>query len=194
MFFDHKSSPGGPPPDLANLKITDARVGDTLSVLGAAPDFSDVDFTIDRRDQYEAGSRNWGELSGAWRDHRVYLEVHNEIAGVEVLGLFDDRRITLDEIGLSEDDLAQIDARQNPADFFDFEEKFWLYRLSREMGVFSADRLTSGRAAGRGFYCWVFAEQGGKRFLNIRKFEGEPFALTIWTKIDPGDITVYRGA
>src|ERR1700761_3547825 len=113
MFFNHKPSPDAPPPDLANLKITDARVGDTLSVLGAASDFSDVDFSVDRRDQFEAGTRHWGELSGAWRDHRVYLEVHNEPTGVKVLGLFDDRRLTLDEIGLSEDDLASIDQRQN---------------------------------------------------------------------------------
>lgn len=189
MFFDHKSSPGSPPPDLANLKITDAKVGDALSVLGAAPDFSDVDFTVDRRDQYEAGSRLWWELSGTWRDLRVSLEVHNEVTGPEVLGSFDGRRLTLDEIGLGEDDLAQMDARQNPADFFDFEEKFWLYRLSREMGVFTADRST-----GRGFYCWIFAEQGGKRFLNIHKFEGEPFSAVIWTNIEPADISVYRGA
>src|SRR5689334_734648 len=132
MFFDKK--PPKPQVDLANLKITDARVGDTLSVLGAAEDFSDVDFTVDRRDLYEAGSRQWTALSGTWRDRRVYLEVHNEDT-VEVFGNFDGRRIALDELGVSEDDLAEIDQRQNPTDFFDFEGKFWLYRLSREMGV-----------------------------------------------------------
>jgi hypothetical protein len=186
MLFDHKPGRTGPVEDLANLKVTDARVGDTLSVAGAAPDFSDLDFTIDHRDQYEAGSRRWVGLSGTWRERRVYLEVHNAEV-VEVFGNFDGRRLTLDELGLSEDDLAEMDQRQNPADFFDYDGKFWLYRFSREMGVFSGNNTT-----GRGFYCWQFQEQDTNRFLNIRKFEGEPFTATLWSKIEPTDITVYR--
>src|SRR3974390_743427 len=105
MFFDHKPAPG-PQEDLANLKVTDARVGDTLSVPGAAEDFSDVDFTLDRADQYEAGSRRWVELSGMWRDRRVVLEVHHDET-VQVRGNFDGKKLTLDELALSEDDLSQ---------------------------------------------------------------------------------------
>ena len=185
MFFDHKSH-AQPQLDLANLKITDARLGDTLSVNGAAEDFSDVDFTVDRVEQYEAGSRRWYELSGMWRDRRVYLEVHSAEV-VDVFGNFDGQRLTLDELGLSEDDLAEMDRRQNPADFFDYAGKFWLYRFSREMGGF-----TSGAQTGRGFYCWEFQEQDSKRYLRIRKLQGEPFTGTIWSKLEPGDITVYR--
>ena len=187
MFFNRKPQPG-PQEDLANLKITDARVGDALSISGAAEDFSDIDFNVDRCDQYEAGERRWYEFSGNWRDRRVFLEVHNDV-NVEVFGNFDGRRLTLDETGLSEDDLAEIDQRQNPADFFDYDGKFWLYRSSREIGVFSA-----GNPTGRGIYCWTFQEQDGKRFMSIRKFEGEPFSASIWTKIEPNDITVFRGA
>ena len=32
MLFDHKPKPSGPQEDLANLKVTGARVGDVLSV------------------------------------------------------------------------------------------------------------------------------------------------------------------
>src|SRR5215472_2989649 len=150
MFFDKKPKPQE---DLANLKITDARVKDSLSVNGAAEDFSDVDFNVDRRDFFEAGSQRWMELSGMWRDRRVTIEVHSDDA-VEVRGNFDGRKITLDEIGLSEDDLAQIDARQNQADFFDYDGKFWMFRQSREMGLFPDSAST-----GRGFYGWEFHEQ-----------------------------------
>jgi hypothetical protein len=187
MFFHQRT--GGPPvQDLANLKITDARVGDVLSVLGVASDFSDIDFTVDRCDGYEAGTRRWIELSGSWRDRRVRLEVHNDDA-VTVLGDFEGRTFTLDELGLTEDDLTQTDQRQNASDFFDYNEKFWLYRFSREIGFF-----TWGAPSGRGFYCWQFQEQDSKRFLSIRKFEGEPFMATIWTQLDPASVTVYRGA
>jgi len=188
MFFESKPTHSRPQEDLANLKITNARLGDVLSVTGAASDFSDVDFTIDRLEQFEAGSRHWRELSGSWRDRRVYLEVHSE-GEVEVYGDFDGRKITLDELGLSEEDLAALDQRQNPADFFDYDGKFWLYRSSREMGVFS-----NPNARGRGFYNWQFQEQDSRRFLSIRKFEGEPFSASIWVKVEPADITVFRGA
>jgi hypothetical protein len=186
MFFDRKAAPAAVP-DLANLKVNDARAGDALSVAGAAPDFSDLDFTVDRIDYYEAGSRRWWELSGTWRSVRVYLAVHSQET-LEVYGHFDGRKVTLDELGLSEDDLAEMDQRQNQADFFDYNGTFWLYRFSREMGVFS-----EGNTTGRGFYCWRFQEQDTKRYLEIRKFEGEPFGGSFWTLIDPGDITVYRG-
>ncbi len=188
MWFDRKAEPAQAPQDLANLKVSEARMGDVLSVLGAAPDFSDLDFTVDHIDQLEAGSRRWYEFSGPFRDQRVFLAVHNDET-LNVLGNFDGRRLTLDELGLSEDDLAQIDSRQNPADFFDYAGKFWLYRFSREIGVFSASN-----ASGRGFYCWQFQEQDKKRFLIIRKFEGEPFTAAIWVDVEPTDITVYRGA
>ena len=186
MLFDHKAKPPAYQEDLANLKITDARLGDTLSVSGAASDFSDIDFTVDRWNQYEAGNRRWVELSGMWRDRRVFLEVHNDET-TTVLGNFDGRTITLDELGVTEDDLGQMDQRQNPADFFDYNDKFWLYRSSREIGVFR-----TGDTTGRGFYSWQFQEQDAKRFLSIRKYQNEPFTGSLWVSIDPADITVFR--
>ena len=51
----------------------------------------------------------------------VTVSVHN-----------DPRKLTLEDLGLSEDDLAQMDERQNTADSFEFDGKTWLYRLSRE--------------------------------------------------------------
>jgi hypothetical protein len=120
-------------------------------------------------------------------EKRVRLEI---IPGdiMEVRGWFDGRTLTLDEFGLSEDDLASMDERQNPADFFDFENKFWLFRWSREVGLFHRDQ-----PLGNGFYCWEFQEQDGDRFLQIRKYEGEPFAAFISNKVNPGDVTVFRG-
>jgi hypothetical protein len=193
MFFDHKPAPAAPQEDLANLKVQNARVKDTLSVLGAAEDFSDIDFTVDRRDVYEAGSNRWFEVSGTWRDRRVYLEVHTGDE-VEVFGNFDGKRITLDELGLSEEDMGDLDARQNVSDFLDYDGKFWLYRFSREMGIFSEDSSSQVNDTGRGFYGWQFQEQNGKRFLNVRKYEGEPFQASIWNRVEPNDITLFRGA
>jgi len=52
MFFKQGPNLSGPPqPDLANLSVIDALPGDNLSIVAAGPDFSDLDFTVDRRDQ-----------------------------------------------------------------------------------------------------------------------------------------------
>ena len=88
---------------------------------------------------------------------------------------------------MAKDDLAQLDERQNPSDFFDYNGKFWLYRFSREAAVYSG-----GAAPGRGFYLWQFQEQDAKKFLSIRKFEGEPFVAGLWVGIEPADITAFR--
>jgi len=181
------SPPPAPAPDLANLKVTDARVGDVLSISGAGDDLSDLDFTADRCAWFEAGPRRWFELSGGYRERRVALRVATG-DDVEAAIETDPRKPTIEDLGVSEDDLAQMDERQNTADFFEFDGKTWLYRLSREVQVRRSDQ-----AEVCGFYYWEFQEQGGKGLLGIRKAEGEPFAVTLATGIHPGDVTIYRG-
>jgi hypothetical protein len=107
---------------------------------------------------------------------------------VEAAVEIDPRKLTIEDLGVSEDDLAQMDERQNTADFFEFDGKTFLYRLSREVQVRRSDQ-----AAVAGFYYWEFQEQGGKGLLGLRKAESEPFAVTLATTIYPGDVTVYRG-
>jgi hypothetical protein len=189
-LFNHPEAPAtprAPAPDLAHLKVTDARVGDMISVSGAGDDLSDLDFTADRGAWYEAGPRRWFELSGGYRERRVALRVATG-EDVEAAIETDPRKLTIEDLGVSEDDLAQMDERQNTADFFEFDGKTWLYRLSREAQVRRSDQADVA-----GFYYWEFQEQGGKGLLAIRKAEGEPFAVTLATTIYPGDVTIYRG-
>jgi hypothetical protein len=68
-------SPGVPKPDLANLKVTDARAGDMISISGAGDDFSDLDFNADHYTRFDAGAHPWVELSGPYRERRVSLRV-----------------------------------------------------------------------------------------------------------------------
>jgi hypothetical protein len=180
-------TPRAPAPDLANLKVTDARVGDMISVSGAGDDLSDLDFTADRGAWFEAGPRRWFELSGGYRERRVALRVATG-DDVEAAVETEPRKLTIEDLGVSEDDLAQMDERQNTADFFAFDGKTWLYRLSREVQVHRSDQ-----AEVSGFYYWEFQQQGGKGLLGIRKAESEPFAVTLATAVHPGDVTIYRG-
>src|ERR1035441_2914838 len=160
-----KGAPSAPAPDLANLTVTDARVGDMISVSGAGDDLSDLDFTADRCAWFEAGQRRWFELSGAYRERRVAVRVATG-DDVETALETDPRKLTTEDLGVSEDDLAQMDERQNTADFFEFDGKTWMYRVSREAQVRRSDEAQVAK-----FYYWEFQEQGGKGLLGIPNWE-----------------------
>jgi hypothetical protein len=179
-------TPVRPVEDLANLKVTDARTGDVLSIVGAGDRMTDLDFTADRGARMDAGARSWVELSGPYQERRVSLRVGGD-EEIEVFLHADPRKLTLEDLALSEDDLAQMDERQNPADSFDFDNATWMYRLSREV-----QSWRDNQPSPTGFYYWEFLTQDGKRLLGIRKAEGEPFTVTLYTAVNPGDVTVYR--
>jgi hypothetical protein len=190
LFRKHPTPPAqtGPVEDLANLKATDARPGDAISISGVGDEMTDLDFTIDRSTWYQAGARQWFEVAGPYRTRRVSMRVANN-EDIEVSVHTDPRKLTVEDLGLSEDDLAQMDERQNTADNFEFDGKLWLYVLSRE-----AQSKRSDLPQPEGFYYWEFREQDGPGLLALRKAEGEPFAITLFYGIPAGDVTVYRGS
>jgi hypothetical protein len=159
-----------------------------ISVSGAGDNFSDLDFTADRYTRFDAGAHPWFELGGSYRERRVSVRVAGD-EDVEVAVHNDPRKLSLEELGLAEEDLAQMDERQNTADSFEFDGKVWLYRRSREVRAWRDGHPAQPPA----FYYWEFQEQNGKGLLTVRKLEGEPFAVTLYNGIPEGDITVYRG-
>jgi hypothetical protein len=188
LFKKPTPAPSGPAADLASLKVTDARAGDAISISGAGDNCSDLDFTADRLTRYEGGARRWFELSGPYLERRVALRVGGD-EEVQVGLHSDGRTLTIEDMGLAEEDLAEMDERQNTADSFPFDDKTWMYRLSREVQAARSDQ-----AVATGFYYWEFQEQNGTGLIAIRKAEGEPFAVTRYNAIPAADVTIYRGS
>ena len=187
LFKRHNTpSASSPQPDLANLKPTDARTGDIIEIAGVGDDMSDLNFTADRSTTFQVGSRNWFEVSGPYRERRVAMRVANE-EELEVSLHNDARKLGMADLGLSESDLAEIDERQNPADSFEFDQRLWLYRQSADATARRDDQPQS-----QGFYYWEFREQDGNRFVTIRKPQGEPFAISVYTIVPVADVTIYR--
>lgn len=175
-------------PDLANLKVSDARAGDVISISGAGDNLTDLDFTAEHRVRYDAAAHPWFELSGPYRERRVILRVAGD-EEPEISLHSETRTLTLADLGIAEEDLAEMDERQNPEDLFDFEGKDWVYRRSREVKAWR-----DGAVQATAFYYWEFHERDGMRLLDLRKSEGEPFSIALYTVIPAGDITVYRSA
>jgi hypothetical protein len=184
----HVPAPAAAPvEDLADLKPTQARAGDVISVAGAGDNMTDLDFNSDRCTWFQAGAHNWFELSGPYRERRVAMRV--DAGGDQAVGISTEaRQPTLEDLGLSEEDLAQMDERQNTGDTFDFDGKVWMYRISREVQSTRSDRPQPA-----GFYYWEFREQSGAGILAIRKEQAEPFAVTRYRGIPAADVTIYRG-
>lgn len=170
------------------IALPQARAGDVISVHGAASDFSDVDFTVERRNRYESGPNRWTELSGDFRGQRVYVEVYPG-RDAEIVGFFDPSKPTLADLGLTEDRLAELDARQDPSSYFDWNGTRWQYESSREIGYFENEA-----GNGEGFYRWVFRNPQSRSLLCIEKWEGEPFTVRPAQRLLSQDITIFRAA
>ncbi|MDX2154015.1 MAG: DUF4178 domain-containing protein [Bryobacteraceae bacterium] len=165
-----------------------AKPGDVISISAAAADFSDLDFTVDRRSAYEGANRRWIDLSGEHRGNRVYLEVYRT-PDFEVMGMLDPRKLTLNDLSVSEDRMADLDAKQDPTQYVEFEGKRWHYESSREIGYFENEQ-----GQGEGLYRWIFRNPNGPELLCVEKWEGEPFDVRVARRINPQDIAVYRAA
>ncbi len=192
MFRAPAAAPASPPAAIPlpvsrplETDVWDARKGDVISINGAAEDFSDVDFPVDRRGAYEARHHRWVDLSGEFRGRRVYLEVYRHPAA-DVIGILDGRKLGIGDVGVTEQDLASLDQRQDPSASITFEGQPWHYESSREIGYFENET-----GAGEGLYRWLFREPAGPRLLCIEKWEGEPFDVRIARRLKPEDIQVY---
>jgi hypothetical protein len=181
-------APNQPPPAALDAHPWDARKGDVISIRGGAADYSDLDFTIDRRSAYQTSNHRWIDLSGEFRGQRVYLEVYGK-PNPEMMGILDPKKLTLPDLNVSEQQLADMDSRQDPNAFLTYENKPWHYESSREIGYFENET-----GEGEGLYRWLFREQNGDRLLCIEKWEGEPFDVRIARRLNTQDITVYRAA
>jgi hypothetical protein len=188
-----KQVPGAKPPAIKpavnplDVDVWDAQKGDVISITGAAEDFSDLDFAVDRRSAYQGSVQRWIDLSGEFRGQRVYLEVYRH-PQPDLLGILDPRKLGIADIGVSENQLADFDTRQDPSVVIEFEGKKWNWESSREIRYFENET-----GSGEGLYRWLFREPGGARLICIEKWEGEPFEVRIARRLNQRDVTVYRG-
>lgn len=186
MFFNRKKKQE-PVENLADLALTAARKGDTVSVLAMGDDYEDLDFTVDRVSYYEGDpGERWTEVSGVYRGTRIFLEVWDE-PGVDVILTRESDEISFRSLGLGEPDLVRLDETKDTSVEIGVDGVRFRFSESGEALYFE-----DGSREGEGYYEWVFEEVEGPRELYVEKWEGEPFEASLGRKIQSGDCRVFR--
>ncbi len=190
VFGKKKTSPARRRPaksteNLADLQIQDAEISDTLILSGAAEDFEDISFTIDRKYRYEDDGFSWYELSGKHRGKRINLE-WSEDDELEVF-LNIKKGIKLALLGLTPKDLERMADKQSSEETVDFDGRQWSFESCQDVLFFRDDA-----DEGEGFTVWDFTGPDADQKLYVEKWEGDPHEAGLTQCIDSSTITVFR--
>ena len=181
-----QAQPAEPIDSLMDLCVTDAQVGDSISISGAGGDYDDLDFDVDRKHRYDSGGDESFELSGLYRGRRVFLEV-SEDDQISVILYAGEVKTELHDLGLSEEDLTRMDENQDRAEVCEYDGKRWNFQESGEAHFFREEG-----SSGDGFYSWDFWEESGDHVLSVQKWEGEPFEVSLGRVVNANDVHVFR--
>ena len=187
-LFGRKRRPPAPSQSLSSSdSIREARVGDVMVVRGLSLEYDDTYFLIEQSHRYESPAGEWHELVAAEGDQKIWLEWSD---GEELFITASASRepVGLSNIGLSEDNLIQLDEENSIDNHIDVEEKRYRYRNSSQALYFK-----DNRGSGEGFYVWDFVAEDEQEVLSITKWEGVPFEAYFSVVISPDNVTLYKG-
>jgi hypothetical protein len=175
--------PTSPPTD----SIRDVRLGDVLVIQGLSPEYADAFFFIEQMHRYEGPAGTSYEIVAADGDNKVWVEWSDE-DGLFVTMSYNRRAWSLSSLGLTEDELIQLDEDHSFDNYITLEDQRYYYRHSFEAGYFK-----DNRGAGEDFYVWDFMAEDESRVLAISKWEGLPFEGHFSEVISPHSVTLYPG-
>ena len=167
--------------------IRSARAGDVVTISGLGLEYEDSYFFIERRHRYTTGPDSWYELECADGDTRVWVE-WTDGYNLSVSATGNPDPSGLDSIGLTEDDLIELDEQHSIDNFINVGGQDYRYRNSAEVSFY---KDCSG--PGEPFYHWDFLSDDGLRILSITKWEGRPFEVVFSEVLSPDSVTLYQG-
>ncbi len=167
--------------------IRAAKVGDVVSITGLALEYDDLYFFIEKIDRYSSDADTWYELLCVDGDTRVWID-WTDGYDLFVTATDDPSPVGLGSIGLTEEELIELDEAHSIDNNIDVDGDNYYYRNSSEV-LFHQDN----RGQGEGFYQWDFIREQGDRVLSISKWEGKPFEVVFTEVIAPDRITLYKG-
>ena len=179
-----RSASTSPSPD---DNIRDAKAGDVISVKGLALEYDDVYFFVERIHRYSSDADTWYELACADGDNRIWVD-WTDGYDLFVTATNDPNPVGLASVGLTEEELVELDEDHSIDNYIDIDGDTYYYRNSSKSFFFQ-----DSRGPGEGFYVWDFLREQGDRVLTVSKWEGKPFEVTFSEVISPDSITLYKG-
>lgn len=183
-----KDKNGVIPEDLAGISIIAAKINDTVIIPGSGDNYDDLSLTVEQKNRYEADGRQWFELCGRYNGRLISVEVVQDDEA-EVSVCLQKPNLRLNQIGLTEESLIRMDENQDCSESFEYDGSLWHFQGSREMFFYKDCSDTA-----EGYYNWEFSDKDNKKYLFIEKWEQSPFVAGISIRVNPDDISVFRGA
>ena len=167
--------------------IRATRVGDVVSITGLVLEYDDLYFFVEKIHRYTSDADTWYELLCVDGDARVWID-WTDGYDLFVTATDDPSPSGLDSVGLTEEELIQLDEAHSIDNYVNIDGENYHYRNSSEV-LFYQDN----RGQGEGFYQWDFIREQGDRVMSVSKWEGRPFEVVFSEVISPDRITLYKG-
>jgi len=167
--------------------IRSVKVGDVLSIQGLALEYDDRYFYVEKIHRYANEADTWYELTCVDGDTHIWID-WTDGYDLLVTATDDPDPVGLGSIGLTEEQLIDLDEENSIDNFIAVDGERYDYRNSSEVAFYQ-----DNRGEGQGLYLWDFLREDGERFLSISKWEGRPFEATFSEVIAPDSIKLYKG-
>lgn len=167
--------------------IRAAKIGDVLSIQGLALEYDDLYFFVEKIHRYSSASDTWYELTCVDGDTHIWID-WTDGYDLFVTATDDPDPVGLASIGLTEEQLIDLDEENSIDNFIEVEGARFDYRNSSEVTFYQ-----DNQGQGIDFYHWDFLREDEDRALSISKWEGRPFEAVFTDVVDPDSIKLYKG-
>lgn len=169
--------------------IKNAEPGDFVQIEAISEmslDYKEIVFEVRHVHKYDCYGDIWYEITGSVGDQPYRLEWYED-DGLHVTGNNQKNALTLNDVGITEDQLAEMDEDGSEENYIDYNGMRYYYSTSDEV-LFYKDNGEEGEA----FFMWELTSEDKKRLLSVEKWEGEPFELYHSYVLDPAHVSIVK--
>lgn len=173
----------------ANVTNDISRVfeGGVMEIPPFGTQLSPIQTYVQARHRYSDGESSWYELTCDFEGRKLNVEWEREGKSLYVSVGFDDENPSLQDLGIDENRLSEIDEAE--AGSFQWDGVTWQYANSEELSFYEQDGTDEET-----FYGWEFQSGPGDRYINIEKWAGDAqFYVYATYRIEAEDIEVFDG-
>lgn len=168
------------------ISITQAQVGDHISLPPTGAMNDQIYFTINKKDHYKAEEVDWYEYTGTYRGTMVGIEVYSDDE-LEITLYQDYEKVRLADLDLTEEKLDEIARSQDESTCIVYDGKEFSFDWSGEIAFYENDGPEAEM-----LYCWDFREHRGNRILAVEKYDDEPYVVYLGYFVKPSSVKVHR--